>query len=286
MKTVESVVCKILEKNRERKSKRLLSEILGRTPTVIYPSFLIKGMNHVKSLKQINDFSLNYLNGKWICYIENLAFVLNSSEELFILEEVFIDGIYNVELNQPFVFIDIGMNVGITSLFFAKKAMCKKVIAFEPFQPTLLLAKKNFEKNEISKKIQVNEIGLGYPTRTVVVSYSDENKGCVGIGGAVSSIARKKDVREEQLRIMDVFEALNDIADERIILKIDCEGSEYEIMERLNDTRLLSRFDAIMIEWHFKGAASLQKMLLDNNFKILSTGEHNLNAGMLYAFKK
>jgi len=83
-----------------------------------------------------------------------------------------------------------------------------------------------------------------------------------------------------------VFVALNDITDEKIILKIDCEGSEYEILERLNDTGLLPRFDVIMIEWHIKGTAPLRKILHDNNFDILSMGEHNMNIGMMYAFKK
>jgi len=286
MKKIESIMHKLLETVRERRAKRLLSEILGRQSVAGFPVFLIKGINHIQSLKKINDFSLKYLNGEWICHIEGLNFVINSTEELLIVEEVFINGVYNVEINHPFVFIDIGMNVGITSLFFANKPDCKKVIAFEPFQPTLAHARKNFKKNGISCKIQVNEVGLGYPSRTLTINYSEEWKGSVGIDGVASYIEKKKDIREEQLPIIDVFEALNDIADEKIILKIDCEGSEYEILERLNDTGLLPRFDVIMIEWHIKGAAPLRKILHDNNFDILSMGEHSLNIGMLYAFKK
>ena len=72
------------------------------------------------------------------------------------------------------------MNVGVTSLFFANKPLCERVIAFEPFQPTLSLAKNNLERNVNSAKIQVNEFGLGYPARTVKVNYSEETKGCIG----------------------------------------------------------------------------------------------------------
>ena len=288
IKVIESMMRKRSTKIWERRCIRFLFEISGYKPTGGYPGFLMKGVNFLWDLKQIDDFSLNYLNGEWICHIEGLEFVLNSTEELLILSEVFIKGVYNVDFNHPFVFIDIGMNVGITSLFFAKKDGCKKVVAFEPFQPTLAFAKKNLEKNcKIAQKIHVNEIGLGYPARTIKIDYSEEFKGCMGVNGVGSHIVvERKDLREEQIRVMDVFEALNDIVDEKMILKIDCEGSEYEILDRLNDTGLLSRFDIIMIEWHFKGPASLRKILIDNNFKILSMEERNRIAGMLYAFKK
>ena len=187
----------------------------------------------------------------------------------------------------PFTFVDIGMNVGITSLFFANKPTCKRVIGFEPFQPTLSFAKKNLERNMISAKIQVNEYGLGYPERTIKVNYSEETKGSIGIYNQIPwYINDKKSIHEEPLCIRDVYEALNEIVDENIILKIDCEGCEYEILERLNNTELLSRYEIIMIEWHHNGSASLRKILLDNNFKVLSMGDHNSHNGMLYAFRK
>lgn len=270
----------------ELQIQHLLSEILEDKPTVAYPNFLLNGMLYLKYLKQIDDFSLNYSDGEWICHLEGLKFVLNSTEELYILKEVFIDGVYNIEINHPFIFIDIGMNVGITSLFFAKRSECEKVVAFEPVQPTLSMAKKNFAKNEMAQKIQVNETGLGYPARTVTVNYSEENKGHTGINSDVSFIAGIKGIKKEQLQITDVFEALKHIVHEKTVLKIDTEGSEYEILERLNNTGLLSRFDIIMIEWHIKGPSPLQKILLDNNFELLSTGKHSLKTGMIYAFKK
>jgi len=285
IKSIESIIRMILIKRRYNKSKLLLSNILGNQQMASYPSFLIDGLDHIIKLKQIDDFSLNLTNGEWICHIGGLEFAINSAEELLILREVFINGIYNIDSAQSFTFIDIGMNVGITSLFFAQKPECKKVISFEPFKPTLSFARKNMEKNKVAQKIHINEVGLGYPSRTLTINYSEEHKGSVGING-VASYLGQKDLREEQLPILDVFEALNKIVDEKIILKIDCEGSEYEILERLNETALLSRFNVIMIEWHFKGPCLLRKILADNNFEILSMGEHNLNIGMLYAFKK
>jgi len=286
MKTIESIIRKILKKVRNNRTKRLISNILDSQSTTNYPDFLIENIDRIMSLKQIGNFSLSYTNGEWCCHIEDLEFTLNSAEELLILYEVFVREVYNIDSNCSFTFIDIGMNVGITSLFFAAKTECKKVVAFEPFQPTLSFARKNLEKNKIiAQKIVVNEVGLGYPPRTLKINYSEEFKGSVGING-VAPYVGQKNIRVEELPIIDVFEALKNIVDEKIVLKIDCEGSEYEILGRLNETGLLSRFDVIMIEWHIKGSAPLRKILVDNNFEILSMGRDNMNIGMLYAFKK
>ena len=274
----------------EDAKKRFISDLTGcQSYEAKYPDYFFSPVNieRITKLKRVDDFSLKYDSEEWICHIGGLDFVLNSAEELYILQEVFVEGVYNVHVNQPFTLIDIGMNAGITSLFFANKPACKRVVAFEPFQRTIAYAEKNLERNEVSAKIKVNAYGLGYPPRTVHVKYTEETKGSVGIINKITrDIDDKESISGESLIIRDVFEALNEIVDEKIILKIDCEGSEYEILERLNSTGLLSRFEIIMTEWHFRGSASLCKILLDNHFHVLSTGDHNVDFGMVYAFKK
>lgn len=281
----------IVRKNKlpEVSGKVFLTELLGKKESwPEFPGFFIEGKEFIQNLKRIESFSLDYVGGNWVCMIEGLKFYINDWEELLILNEIFIEGIYNVELGQPFTFIDIGMNVGITSLFFANNTNCKEVFSFEPFQPTLQWAEKNFCLNkEASRKIKVFEFGLGFPTRTIKVSYSQEYKGSVGINGVASYIDNVNDVQEISLNIVDVYEALKEIETKRkTILKVDCEGAEFEIIKRLNDTSLLTKFDVIMIEWHVKGPAVLKKTLLDNGFEVLSFKEHNTDIGMLYAFKR
>jgi len=69
------------------------------------------------------------------------------------------------------------------------------------------MAKKNFVINEISSKIELHEIWLGYPARTLEFIYSEENKGGVGINGVLSYIgtlfgwmAAYSDLRSRRLR--------------------------------------------------------------------------------------
>src|SRR5204863_9779982 len=73
---------------------------------------------------------------------------------------------------------------------------------------------------------------------------------------------------------------------EKIVVKIDCEGAEYEILEKLYLNGLLSRVDVLMIEWHLKGPQSICDLLIKSNFGIVSLLPYNKVAGMIYAFNK
>ena len=71
----------------------------------------------------------------------------------------------------------------------------------------------------------------------------------------------------------------------KFLVKIDSEGTEYEIIERLEQTGILSRVHAYMIEWHNKGAAPLKNIFLRNKFTVIDhpAGDGDQQRGMLYA---
>ena len=56
----------------------------------------------------------------------NMQLRINDEEELFILSEVFLEGAYNLisPTQKKIALVDIGMNVGITSLFLCLKEKC------------------------------------------------------------------------------------------------------------------------------------------------------------------
>jgi hypothetical protein len=94
---------------------------------------------------------------------------------------------------------------------------------------------------------------------------------------------------EIEVKIKDVSEIFNSIYEENkqvnFVVKMDCEGSEYEIMQRLDETNLLSKIKIFMIEWHDEGSKVLEEILIRNDFVVFS---RNLatNSGMLYAYNK
>lgn len=263
-----------------------LFEVLGFSVDEKQRDFLMRGKNFLMNLKA-NNATFESINNKLVIQIDGLKFSINSWEELLILNEVFIEGIYNYKSEDEFILFDIGMNVGITSLYFSKNEKCSAIFAFEPFSKTREFAKENFSLNHTSSKIKVFDFGLGFPERKIKVNYNEEFKGSVGINGVAEYInVEDKDVFE--LEIRDVAENIlqNSIDNNKnIILKIDCEGAEYEIINRLKAQNVLSKISCLMIEWHVNGPNQIVDTLLSENFKIFSFNENSKTIGMIYAVK-
>ncbi len=249
-----------------------------------------KGWKLLSGLKNTNNATL-HLNKEGcvaIC-IAPFVFEINTWEEIFILHEIFVNGIYNLQLREEFLLIDIGMNVGFSSIYFSRLNECKRIIAFEPFAETVIAAQKNMALNPASiNKINIHNFGVGYPARTIDVDYSFQYKGSVGINGVAAYAQNTSAPVKATLCIADVAIVLEPYLTEatgKKVIKIDCEGAEYEIVERLAQTGLLQQFDVLMIEWHIKGPAALKSILSKAGFTQLSFNEYSSTIGMLYAFK-
>ena len=58
-------------------------------------------------------------------------------------------------------YVDVGMNSGNHSLFFAKVCNSARVLAFEPFVQHIVRAEKLFEQNGVREKINIFNVALG-----------------------------------------------------------------------------------------------------------------------------
>ena len=67
-------------------------------------------------------------------------------------------------------------------------------------------------------------------------------------------------------------------------MKMDCEGAEYKIVERLRDCNLLYELSFLMVEWHntVEGADSsdLTRILMENGFGVVERNRGEI-AGMM-----
>ena len=77
---------------------------------------------------------------------------------------------------------------------------------------------------------------------------------------------------------------INKNIDDTFVLKIDCEGGEFEIFEML-DSIILGKINLIIIEWHWKKPNPLLNQLHLFNFSTI-TNSIDENSGIIYAFKK
>lgn len=230
--------------------------------------------------------------GKLIVQIEGLSFFISTSQILQILKEVFIDGIYDIQYPRPVVVIDIGMNVGIVSLLLAKRLKAP-VFAYEPFSKTFEYAQENFTLNrDVADLIRSFNFGLGMKEDTVKAVYCPDASGDCGV---IPIPPEYKQGRQTEIMDIEIF-PVNNIIDlvlkqypeREVLLKVDCEGSEYEIIQSLKENGNIQRVSIIMMEWHRRNLSHdpsiLLKSLHDEGFILFQRGCLSDPVGMIYAF--
>lgn len=213
---------------------------------------------------------------------------ITGASELFIINEIFVQNCYNFKIpgSGKVGVIDIGMNAGLASLFFASQSNVEKVISFEPFKPTFDKALANFQLNpQLQSKIFPNNIGLGNENTSLNVQYNSDNPGInsVTVGQGVDHAKANETVLLKEARSV-----INDIILENkdfdFVVKIDTEGAEYPIFESLFADRLNVKIRGFFIEWHTHGPAALEEKLIGEKFSIASL-VLNDNTGLIYAFR-
>ncbi|MBV9289421.1 MAG: FkbM family methyltransferase [Hyphomicrobiales bacterium] len=170
-------------------------------------------------------------------------------EDLAIMQEVFRCNNYNFVNREPSCVIDIGMNVGMASLYFAKMPQVIIVHSFEPFSRPFARALENLALNpDLSAKIRPNRLGLADKNEVATVRCSENTIG--------TSIRGNNGPEEDTITIQEAAETLKPIFDQAlrarqaIVLKMDCEGSEFAILDSLQKSNLLNKVKILMMEWH------------------------------------
>jgi FkbM family methyltransferase len=216
----------------------------------------------------------------------------DSFDNFYLVQEIFMDGVYNFFLKEKEVaVIDVGMNVGLASLFFAGKPFVQKVYSFEPFPSTYQRALQNLDLNPTLKQkivphnagvdgadavlkipVVVGESALGTTSDFLMEHLEIDQSKTVTV-----------QIRDIKTILRDVFKAHESLP---VILKLDCEGAEYEIMRQMNETGLIKRISVIVIEWHMKGYQSLVDILVANDYSTTVFPRPNAvmyDIGLIYA---
>jgi FkbM family methyltransferase len=252
--------------------------------------FILERISLICSLKK-NAALILKVNDKneIIADISGICFYINSKDEIFTLNEVFAQYVYGIIIPFKSIVIDVGMNIADSTLYFASKKEVERVYAYDPFISTYKSAIRNIELNpEFSAKIEPYNFGLGDKEEELVCNYSAAYKGSAGIWYNAQH-TKNENVIKEKIKMMpvsdEVIRAKKRFPEHKLIMKVDCEGSEFEIIESLNKKNLLSQIDIILLEWHIKEPTVIINILLKAGFAIFSRDNIKNTYGMLYAFK-
>ena len=201
-----------------------------------------------------------------------------------IVTEIFVMNTYKFHIPaEEIVVIDMGMNIGVASLYFANMDKVVYVYGFEPFPDTYQQAVENFALNDdsIKNKILPYNIAVTDKEEVKTITVSAEQTGWRNI------FCNDNEKRKVEIQCKPAEDIVSRIIREnlgrKIVMKIDVEGSEFIIFENLGKTDLLKSVDAILMEYHGKQKV-ITDILAQHDFKYTVFGE-TTGIGMLYAFK-
>lgn len=229
--------------------------------------------------------------GKCIASVESVSIEVENTEDFQLLEEIFNVNEYNFSSDGKFTAIDIGMNIGIASLFLAGIPNVEKVYSFEPFDEPFRRALKNFERNpKISSKITPQKVGLSDVDKRISVGFSTERTISTSIKGTESEQSQSIEIRNAALTLQPIFDEARSEG-RGVVMKVDCEGSEFAVIDSLAKHNLLKDVSVFMIEWHKWWSTSLNRSALIDplkraGFVVLDrTAVTNPHAGMILAVR-
>ncbi|MGC8483937.1 MAG: FkbM family methyltransferase [Thermodesulfobium sp.] len=151
------------------------------------------------------------------------------------------------------IVIDIGANIGDTPIYFALNN-ARKIIALEPYPYSYNYALKNIEMNSLNDKITLLNAGYGNETEIKI----NKNK----ITNGLTFLTPE----ENGLKIIKLYSLKTLLGEYNIneaILKMDCEGCEYNLLNEENGT--LRKFKRVELEFHY-GYRNLESKLREAGF--------------------
>jgi len=145
------------------------------------------------------------------------------------------------------VVVDLGANIGLASIYFARRLGARTVVAVEPDPANALLLRRNLEQNGIRAIVLEAAVGRDDGTASFAPSLESNLGRLTGDG------------QGRPVRVMSMPTVLDRLGSRRVdLLKIDIEGGEGELFA--GDTTWLQRIDAIMMEFH-PGAAAVEPIV-------------------------
>jgi FkbM family methyltransferase len=201
-------------------------------------------------------------------------------KSVYILEEIFVDDVYRLEgtdLRGQTV-LDVGAHIGDSSIAFAVRGA--QVYAFEPLPMLQPYLQENIALNDLRDRIVAHPVGLSTRDQTVRTLVNASGTA----GASTFERGARGDALEQELRLVNAVPYLQAHGIKHAnILKLDCEGCEYEL---LADTTLLDYLkpDRIVLEYH-RGGDELHGFLESLGYQV-DRPERKHHVGYMYAVRR
>jgi FkbM family methyltransferase len=196
--------------------------------------------------------------------------------------EVFRDGQYEAPLNwrDARSVIDVGGHVGAFTVWAAWRAPQARVTTFEPEPRNARELRQNVERNGLSYRVDIIQAAAGA---------SDERRSFTVPAFRHASSFADSDTSDSvaiEVECVALERFLSEHAEAQIdVLKLDCEGAEWEILASLSD-QVSGRIQHLLMECHARDSAefaAMARLLTKRGFTpslhatSAVTGKHNVS---------
>jgi FkbM family methyltransferase len=208
----------------------------------------------------------------YVCYLRNgTTFnVRGGTDDRHVIFELFVEQIYPVRVRAGSIVIDIGAHIGCFTVWAASQGA--RVFAYEPFPPNFTALQRNLARNRLNDVYLFNLAVAGdRQTRKLFLPQNKMDSGRNSLyPGRGTETIDVESVTLDQVLSANRLEHVD-------LLKIDCQGAEYEILYKANP-QTLARISAIIVECEYfegeekRSVGGIAKYLEDGGFVISSKG--------------
>ena len=211
---------------------------------------LLVGVKNWKVLFQI-FLGKPFVGVKWLeLRRDNLKVGVGSKMEAWSVKETLIDQFYTrlgTEIQSDWVVVDIGAAIGEFTIEAALKLTTGIVHAFEPNPGSLNILRQNLRANNINR-VETYNLGVWKEEGEIPLHFLNNEPLQAVSGNAQSAEARA--IKETSIPVITLEQLINEKVGGKIdLLKLDCEGAEYEILMN-QDAMLFDMIDRIIMEYH------------------------------------
>ncbi len=184
--------------------------------------------------------------------------------------------------NHPLTILDVGAHVGAFSLAMLEKFPTCRCICCEPSPKTFQYLRKNIERNGVQERVQLIEAAVLAEDRETALFEGKD-------GSAKNSVLIPLDGGKTCTVQGLAFDRLVDKLDSEVdVLKLDCEGAEYEILFNASPSTL-EKIRSIVLEYHpvpGNGWNKIQEYLTAGGFQMEWHEPSLLDRGGMAAFRR
>lgn len=210
---------------------------------------------------------------------DNNIFINMRGDFYSVLDEIYIQELYQFDIDEDFILIDIGFHTGIASTYLkTTHNNLRQIYGFEAFLPTYQYAIQNIKNNHLDKDVLLKPLGLSDHFALKQIPYIPDWAANMSIEGRpnfhdmYASSEVKSDIQYVETEIVPAHSELEEIisgSHYKIALKCNVNGVELAIFRNLDAHGLLGKIDLLEMKLSSDVREQIQNLLVKNKFEII-----------------